>query len=215
MSIKKLDISTWNRKNHFEFFKDFSDPSINICCNIDVTSAVALAKNNNKSIFFTLLFLSNKATNDTDAFKLRLDENQQVWIVDKIHPSATVSRADDTFNFCYFRHNDNINDFIEQSEILRDLTLKQQPLSPETFGKENHDEQIFYSVTPRLKFTSVKHASNNYRTDTPLIVFGKIHQEGEKLLKPVSVQMHHALADANDIAKYIESFEQKIEALNY
>lgn len=213
--MKKLDISTWNRNNHFNFYKDFTDPCFNICSNIDVTSAVKLAKQNNKSIFLTLLFLSNKATNDTNAFKLRLDEHQQVWIIDKINPSVTILREDDTFNFCYFRQNDNLNDFIEQSEIARDLSLKEQPLSPETFEKEDYAEQIFYSVIPWLNFTSFKHAFNINGADVPLIVFGKIHPQGEKLMMPVSVQMHHALADAIDIAKYKQRFQRHINMLDF
>jgi len=211
---QKINIETWNRKNHFLFYKDFVDPCFNICSNIDVTTAVDYSKSNKKSIFYTLLYLSNKASNQVKAFKLRIDNNQTVWLFEEIHPSATVLKPDDTFNFCYFRNSDNLNTFIAESEKSAKIAKEELPLSKDRFAKESHSNQIYYSVIPWLAFTSFKHASSGVGLDIPRIVFGKIHQQGDRMMMPVSVEVHHALADGIDIAKYKKCFQDNIEALN-
>ena len=41
---KLLDITTWNRKEHFDFFSQFEEPFFSITCEIDVTLAYKKAK---------------------------------------------------------------------------------------------------------------------------------------------------------------------------
>jgi chloramphenicol O-acetyltransferase type A len=153
--------------------------------------------------------LSSKAVNHVPAFKLRLDENKQVWSYECIHPSATVLREDETFNFCNFFYIENYNLFIKTAEKARELALIESPLS----NVDNQNDLVYYSMIPWLKFTSFKHASSNLELGVPKIVFGKIYQSDDKSFMPISIELHHALADGLDIAKYIKHFEECINAL--
>ncbi|WDE09493.1 CatA-like O-acetyltransferase [Thalassomonas haliotis] len=214
--MKKIDLSGWNRRNHYEFYKDFTDPCFNLCVNVDVSNAVNYARKNQLSVFLTLLYLSNKATNAVDAFKRRLDSDKNVWQVDCIQPSATVLKADDTFNFCDFTHTEVLQDFVKKGREKMQQALSEPALA----NVNNRPEQIFYSVIPWLEFTSYKHAANAGFNDVPKIVFGKITAKytrapgGESLMMPVSVELSHVLADGLDIAKYIAAFEKNIENLS-
>lgn len=210
-----IDINTWHRKNHFAFYKDFSDPCFNLCCQVEVTRIVAYAKQHKLSLFLVLLYLSNKATMQIQAFKIRLDAHNNPVMVDQINPSATVLTADDSFNFCYFKNQPTLTTFIEQATLAREQALKQPALSNISQDKD----QIYYSVIPWLEFTSFKHATTKGFSDIPKIVFGKITprkvhvDQEEKLMMPVSVELHHALADGIDIAKYIQAFQDQMTKL--
>ncbi|WDE02870.1 hypothetical protein SG34_015605 [Thalassomonas viridans] len=214
--MKKIDVAHWNRRNHFEFYKDFTDPCFNICVSVDVSVAVRYAREHKLSVFLTLLYLSNKATNAVEAFRRRLDSEQNVWLVDCTQPSATVLKADETFNFCDFIFSEDLHDF-----VLRGREKMQQALSePGLANVTNLPEQIFYSVIPWLEFTSYKHAANAGFNHVPKIVFGKITAKSaasageERLMMPVSVELSHVLADGLDIAKYIAAFEKNIQHLS-
>ena len=213
--MKKIDISTWKRRNHYLFYKNFTDPCFNLCLNLDVSQAVNYAKKHNLSVFLTLLFLSNKATNEVPAFRRRLDNELNVWEVDCIQPSATVLKADETFNFCDFKFIDDLYTFVKQGKQTMGNALDEPGLANVT----NEMDQIFYSVIPWLTFTSYKHASNAGFSHIPKIVFGKITPTStvdlnkEQLIMPVSVELSHVLADGLDIAKYIAAFEQQIQGL--
>ena len=211
--VELINIDTWNRKSHFDFYKAFQDPYFNICSSIDVTSAVNYAKQHDFSIFLTLLYLSAQACNQVEAFKLRLTSEQGVAHYNKVQPSATLLTANNTFTFCNFNYNDNLQLFIEQAEMVKDKALLQEGLTQ----VNNKPEQIFHSIIPWLNFTGYKHASNGNSISNPKIVFGKINEQRvnsrEKRMMPVSVELHHALADGIDVAKYISKFQNNIDSL--
>ncbi|MET0753548.1 MAG: CatA-like O-acetyltransferase, partial [Pyrinomonadaceae bacterium] len=46
---KEVDVESWNRKNTFEFFKNFEDPFFNIAANLDVTALYRFCKEKNLS----------------------------------------------------------------------------------------------------------------------------------------------------------------------
>lgn len=214
--MKKVDLQSWNRKNHYEFYKDFTDPCFNLCVSVDVSNAVNYAKKNQLSVFLTLLYLSNKATNAVEAFRRRLDSEKNVWQVDCTQPSATVLKADETFNFCDFTHIEELQEFVQEGRKKIQQAMSEAPLA----NVNNRPEQIFYSVIPWLEFTSYKHAATAGFNDVPKIVFGKITAKNvsasgrESLMMPVSVELSHVLADGLDIAKYIAAFEKNITSLS-
>jgi len=209
MKATLLNVTEWKRKNHFNFYKNFVDPYFNICCQLDVSNAVTFAKSNKISVFFTLLYLSAKVCNQISAFKLRLTMAQDVEQYQLVQPAATLLNIDDTFTFCNFDFENDLFTFVNKAEIARENALKIESLS----NIENRPEHIFYSIVPWLNFTGYKHASNGSGIGHPKIVFGKITQNAQQKYMPVSVELHHALADGIDIAKYIQLFQEEINHL--
>ena len=51
MESVKLDLKSWPRAQHFEFFKGFSDPYFNITVNMNVKDLFVFSKNNGLSFF--------------------------------------------------------------------------------------------------------------------------------------------------------------------
>ncbi|MFD2167800.1 CatA-like O-acetyltransferase [Thalassotalea euphylliae] len=202
-------IETWARKNHFNFYKNFTDPSFNICFSMEITKAYEYAKDNEMSLFLVLMFLSSQACNSVEAFKTRLDTDNRPYIVNRVEPSATVAQENGLFNFCNMVHHCRLSDFIAANSQLVDAAKAEEPLA----NVDNRDYQIFYSITPWLSFTGYKHAHSGSGSDIPKIVFGKVEEVDGKVTMPVSVELHHAIADAIDIAKYQESFTEYMQSL--
>lgn len=209
VSRTKIDVERWARKNHFNFYKDFPDPNFNICFSMDITKAHQFAKSNQLSPFLVLMYLSSKACNSVDAFKTRLDEENNPYLVDVVEPSATVAKEDGIFNFCNMKHDEDLSRFIDINSKLVDKSLEEEPL----VTIDNKDNQIFYSITPWLSFTGYKHAKGEGDLETPRIVFGKFDITDERVTMPVSIELHHAIADAIDIARYQESFARHMGVL--
>lgn len=197
-----IDIEHWKRKNHFNFYKDFPDPNFNICFNLDITVAFQFAKRHHLSPFLVLMYLSSNACNSVEAFRIRLNKQKKPYIISCVQPSATVANNDGLFNFCNMQHHNNLSKFIDINSELVDDSKKAEPLA----HIDNDDCQIFYSITPWLSFTGYKHAKGNSYFDIPKIVFGKFDTTNDKVAMPVSIELHHAIADAIDIAKYEQSF---------
>ena len=208
--MKKLDINTWNRKSHFDFFKDFHDPFFNITANVDVTKLYHFTKKNNLSFFLTSLFLSTKAINEIENFRYRIRGNE-VIIHDKIDPGSTYLYDDNTFGFIYFNYVDDLFLFHEngKKEIKRWKNIKDMK------GRDGTDDEIHYSIIPWTSFTSFKNASNYKKDDSiPIVVFGKYFKENGKVLMPVSVEVHHSLMDGYHVGKYFDLFHELSKNIN-
>ena len=63
---------------------------------------------------------------------------------------------------------------------------------------------IYFTTLPWISFTSFAHARNKGRGDSiPRIVFGKFTEEGERLMLPISVEVHHALMDGLHVGRFL------------
>ena len=52
MTKTKLNIESWNRKEHFRFFSAFDDPFFGITTNVDFTTIYLEAKHDTRSIIY-------------------------------------------------------------------------------------------------------------------------------------------------------------------
>ena len=85
MTKTKLNIESWNRKEHFRFFSAFDDPFFGITTNVDFTTIYLEAKHDSQSFFlYSLHHILTKA-NETDEFKLRIEGGNSVVKYDTIH----------------------------------------------------------------------------------------------------------------------------------
>ena len=65
--MKKIDISTWYRKEHFEFYSGFEQPFFNVCATVDVSKTLNYCKEN-KLINDKLKFIKESKKTHKDNF---------------------------------------------------------------------------------------------------------------------------------------------------
>jgi chloramphenicol O-acetyltransferase type A len=72
---------------------------------------------------------------------------------------------------------------------------------------------IRYSALPWLDFTSLSHARDMAKEDSaPRITFGKMTEADGRRTMPVSIHVHHALADGLHVAQFVEQFQRLLDA---
>ena len=200
---KELDISTWSRKEHFEFFKSFEEPFFGLTVEVDCTKAYAYCKRNELSFFLYYLHASLKAANMIEEFKYRI-LGEKVLIHDHIDASPTINRDDGTFGFSYIQYCEDFNDFVVGAQLEIDRVRNGSGLIPAVSG----ENVIHYSSLPWLKFTSLSHArSFTFHDSCPKVSFGKMTESNNSLSMPVSVHVHHALLDGLHVGIFIKNFE--------
>ncbi|MEN9655227.1 MAG: Chloramphenicol acetyltransferase [Bacteroidota bacterium] len=201
---QKLDLNSWNRKEHFLFFKQMDEPFYGITTTIDCTKAYAKAKVLDVSFFSYYLHKTLSAVNAVENFRYRIIEDE-VYVFDVIDASATVMREDTTFGFSYMPFTEDINEFtqIVQTEIERMQT------TTGVFTREYPDNLIHFSALPWINFTSLSHArSFTWPDSCPKISVGKLTEENGKKSIPISVHVHHGLADGYHVGLFLEKLQQ-------
>lgn len=210
--MTQIDINNWNRKEHFEFFYRMDYPQYNICMNIDVTRLVAFCKKEKLPFYYSMIHAATKVANEIENFKYRIRDGKVV-LHDTIHPSFTQideSVSADLFKILLVGFKDDIREFVMDAE--RENANQKSYFDPQKLT--GRDDLIYFSCIPWMVFTHVSHPISLNRDDAvPRISWGKYFRDGDRILLPFSVQVHHALADGLHVGKYVERLQEYISAL--
>lgn len=207
--MKIVDIESWNRKEHFEFFSGMESPNFGFTTEVDCTKAYDMAKENGYSFFAYYFHKSMVAINTVDELKLRIDDGKVIQF-DKVHAGSTIGRPDGTFGFSFTHFSEDFETFNAalQEEIQGVHNSTGLRLSNERLGKDH----VRHTTIPWNSFTSILHPTNfNTGDSIPKIAFGRFSiRDGKKFL-PVSIEAHHGLADGIHLAKYVEEFQRQLD----
>jgi len=204
--MKKIKLNTWNRKEHFEFFKKFDEPFFGIISEVDCSPAYQLAKENKWSFFAYYLHKSLMAVNEIEEFRYRIQDGE-VIVHDEVHSGSTIGRKDGTFAFSFVKYNADF--LIFQADLKKEIENVNNSTGLRLECDDYGDNIIHYSSLPWIKYTAITHP-RMYHTDEsiPKITFGKASLEDERRVMPVSVYAHHALMDGYHVGRYFELFQK-------
>ena len=199
-----LDIDNWNRKEHFNFFKQLEEPFFGVCVPIDCTIAFKKAKTEKHSFFISYLHKVLVAVNSVECFRYRIS-GDDIVIYDEIDASATIGRPDGTFGFSYIKFHPNFKEFnlIAKKEIER--VQNNSGLEVAVAG----DHVIHFSSLPWLDFTSFSHArSFTFADSAPKISVGKMTETDGKKSFSISIHAHHGLVDGFHVGQFVEKLQE-------
>lgn len=205
---KQLDLATWLRRDHFHFFRNFTEPFFGVVVEMDVSAAYETAKNRGCPFFIFYLHRSLAAANSVEAFRYRI-ENEGVIIHETIHASPTINRPDGTFDFSWMPFQADLAEFQKVAEAEIEAVRNRTGLATH-FSVGNN--VIHFSAIPWLRFTSLSHARFLGTDDSvPKISFGKMVVENGRRLLPVSIHVHHALVDGAQVGEFVERFQAMLD----
>lgn len=208
--MRKIDIPTWPRRQHFEFYRGFDHPHFNMCANVDLTRFYPYVKQANLSFTAAVVYILSKAANAVPEFRYRI-RGEEVIEHETVHPSITVLVDEDRFSFCTFNYDEDFKTFAANAEaeianVKAELILKDEP---------GRDDLLFMTSIPWVSFTSFMHPVNLDPPDSiPRFAWGKFFKEGDALKMPLSVQAHHALMDGVHMGRYYDQVQSDLEQLD-
>ena len=202
-----LNLASWARRDVFEFFRDFDKPYFNICTRLDVTNLLALLRVRPKvSVSLAYHYFALRMANEIEPFRYRLREGK-VLVHDVIHGGTTVLMPSEKFTLAYFNYDKDFGKFV--SEAAR--AVEKVRSGDGAFLPRSDDARVHFTALPWVSFTSFSHARNWGREDSvPKIAFGKFTQEDQRMLLPISVEVHHALMDGLHVGRYLSQLEEAL-----
>jgi chloramphenicol O-acetyltransferase type A len=202
-----LDLQEWKRREHYALFRSMPNPWFSICLDVDVSHLWHSTREpGGPSFFLAALFVAMRAVNLTEAFRLRLREDG-VWLHDQVDASSTIMRADETFVFAQFRTFERFDQF--QAHGLDEIARAR---AAALGGQSVRDDLIYHSTLPWIRFTAFTNPLSTADDSIPRIVFGKCFQTGGAWHMPVAIEVHHALVDGLDVARFVERFQEGLDA---
>jgi len=204
----KIDIKTWNRREHFEVFSSFDEPLFGVVVRVECSHAYKFAKQKGFPFSLYYLYLSLKAANEIEEFRYRIEEGE-VYCYNSIGAGPTVLRANNTYGCAYHPYTNDIEQFMHNAKIENERVKAEEGLKFPYAG----EDVIHYSTLPWLDFTAVNHARKySAYPSVPKISFGKLTHEDDKMWLPVDIHVNHALMDGFHVGKYVERFQELLNS---
>ena len=201
-----VDLKTWTRRAHYELFRTYRQPFFSVTADVDVTSVWnACRRPGGPPFFLASLFLMLKAANHTVALRRRL-RRRGVWEHERVGAGATIARANGTFGFVRLEAGSRLDQFVAVGQAAVSKAAARTALEPVKAA----DDIVFHSVLPWLRFTSFANALPG-NDSIPRIVFGRCTRERRRTIMPVSVEVHHAVVDGLDVARFFERFNDELD----
>src|SRR4030066_1025880 len=97
--MRTIDMQTWSRREHYEFFNTFNHPHFNLCANVDLSRFHPFIKEHGYSITTAVIYVISRAANTIPEFRLRI-RAAEIVEHDSVSPSVTILVENDLVSFC-------------------------------------------------------------------------------------------------------------------
>lgn len=200
-----FDIETWNRKETFEFFKDYTDPYAELSVEVDVSTLYDYCKQNGLSFAYATLWIALKLCNEIDNFRLRMVDDE-LRLYDVVHAAQTLGYEDGTYTHCLFQYYSTMEEFCIQSK----LHATERKMLPKGHEPRTEDlDMIHTSILPWITFMSAKNPRRNSKDSTPKISIGRIRiTESGKKMMPLGLGVHHSLMDGYQMGLFFNGYQE-------
>lgn len=201
---KIIDLETYPRRSHFDFFKSLAYPYVGITANVDVTNLLRFAKERGGSTFLACMWTAARAANAVPELRQRIVDGQIVEF-DHCDTAHTVALPDRTFCNCRTDCRMGLDEYLVYGK-----QRQQEAMNRHGFVSTQDDETdlIFASCVPWVAFTQVIQPTPIPADCNPRIVLGKYIKEGKRTLLPLHIQCNHALVDGWHISEFFREFQE-------
>lgn len=197
--MQKIDIATYKRRGMLCAFKDRDIPFFSTTSHVDITNLKKFVDSHKSGFFLAISFLITKSVNLIPELRHRIIDGE-LFEFSRVDPGYTVLLDDETFSFCDSNYVDSFKEYSELSAAK----IKEVKDCPDHGFEEKH-HMFFITNIPWFSFTSIVHPYDKKYGYIPVIAIGKYFKDGDKLLVPIGIQVHHGLVDGIHVGKFYQS----------
>jgi len=206
---RTVDLSLWERREHYEFFSQAADPYFGITAEIRCEGAFKLAAESHLPVFSVYLHAVMKAVNAVEALRTRAVDGK-ILIYETLHCAPALPRENAPFSFSFVPWQEDLLLFHQDLQREKARVASRPGLGHREENERRHD-LIHYSTLPWLRHTQIKHPWFGPGLDSiPKVVAGRIFSTAEGRRFPVSLHAHHGLADGWHAGEFYRILEQLI-----
>lgn len=228
IKYKIIDLDSYPRRAHLEYFMTMSYPQVTMTAEIDVTDLKKFCKEKNCSFFLTFLHVValsadsipqlrqriHKLESSDEKNKSVLKEGSLVDIEIREYEESPTSHTESTENelYCYCA----LHHHMPWEEYINMATEQQRKAREKGSLEEDGEIEAFYFPTciPWVHYTEVIHPSTDRYDSNPRFSWGKFTEDYRgRLMMPLTIMAHHGLVDGLHIGKFYDKVEKNMVLL--
>jgi len=206
MAFTVIDMEKYPRRAHFDYFRSLPYPYVGVTQPVDVTRLVQFCRGQGVSFYLTMLHAAALAADDVPEFRRRI-RNGAVVEYDECPTSHTELLDSGAYCYCTVHHHLPWAEYIRQAELARQRCREAASIEED----EDAESMYFISALPWLHYTALIQPAAGGDESNPRITWGKYEADAQgRLMLPVTVLLHHGLADGLHLAQFYRQLEQQI-----
>ncbi len=201
-----IDMATWERREHYEYFSKLFLPYFNATLRVDVTNLLRFARDHRVSFYYALIHTCMRSAEEIENFRYRI-RPEGVVLLPALRPAFTFLPAGASlFQQAAVPMKPDLLEFARSAaEAVKDQRV---------FSAIDGDDIVYFTSNPWLNFTSIHRAVSDLKTDSiPKIAFGKYETADGRTEMPMNICLNHMLADGLHVSRFLENFHGRVAAL--
>jgi chloramphenicol O-acetyltransferase type A len=219
MAVMQADrdilLDHWPRRAALEHFRGMAQPAFCVTVPVDVTGLRERAARHGATPWLAYHHAALEAANGIAAMRQTMTADRGgVREFAVIHASTTVLRDDGSFGFLTMPREPSLAAFAARAKpgIARVRQASGSLFAGDEPGDVREETLVHMTALPWLAFTAFTHA-RGVGDDRPKVAFGRFTAQGERLLMPVAVDVHHALCDGVHVGHFFEQLQANLDAI--
>lgn len=210
MKFNLIDIDNWDRKPYFEHFLNHTRCTFSMTANVDITKLLKLSRKKDIKFYPTFIYMVSRIVNSHEEFRTCFDEQGKLGFWDEMLPSFTIFHNDDkTFTNIWTEYSVDFDAFYRnyQEDIMQYGKIK--CMNP----KKSEPKNTFpISSIPWVSFTGFNlNIFNDGTYLLPIVTAGKYFDQRNKILLPISLQVHHSVCDGYHVGLFLSELQELVD----
>lgn len=208
-----IDMETWPRKEHFEYYRTKIKCGYSCTIRLDVTKFLSQVKSKHLKFYPSFIYCVSKLVNETKEFRMTVDKDGNPGYFDVSYPNFTIFHDDTkTFSDIWTEYYPDFKTFYDNAvntmEKYKDVHgIKARKEQPENF--------FCISCVPWLTYTSYNTSVPGGEPNLfPIITFGKFTADEKGIYTmPFTLNISHAAADGYHTSKFFNDLQILINSI--
>lgn len=205
---RKIDLTTWPRREIFEHFSSHSDPFYCVAFKADVTNLYRYAKENGLSFYYALVYLSTKAVNSVENFRYAIDGGDVILLEERKPSFTDMNPGSELFHIVTMPCGDSLPGFCREARARS--RAQSFLLDPSQEAKD----LIYFSCLPWIEMTANVYENITDKDEAiPRISWGRYAEAHGRKTLHMSMELNHRFIDGLHIGRFYEALTALIEGL--
>lgn len=207
MKLKYINIDNLKRKEYFYYYYKNIKCTFTMNTELDITELIENLKDKNIKLYPVLIYLLSRIVNKYTEFRMCMDKNGKLGYWENMKPAYTVfNKKKETFFNLWSDYDENFSKFY--NNYLKDEKLYEN--SESMFPRGEMPPYTFsISIIPWVNFTGFNlniYSDGSYLL--PIFTFGKYRKKNDKIIIPLSIQVHHAVCDGFHAGRFFNELQE-------
>ena len=210
MKYTKINLDQWDRGELFQFYMEHMRIVMSLTVDVDVTRLIRFTRQSGLNFYGVMVWTVSKVVNAHDEFKYGWSKGGDLIRWEVISPSYVHFHPEDQrFTKLFTPFSPDLASFHAQFLADKEAYRDRRDILP---GQAPNFFDV--SCLPWVRYRHCDlHVFDDGRVLAPVVTWGKYEEEQGRWSMPLTMNLHHAVADGFHLCRFFQETQELIDTL--